>query len=184
MQPASGFRFRAASRDKLTSWCIACESHKNKKWRSKNKRRTAVYMAEYRKKNFARLKEQTLAYRLKHPEKTAADAAAYRSANKEKYKAMFSAWTKANAAYCQARNAAREATKLKATPAWADEFFIEEIYDLATRRTKATGIKWSVDHIVPLRSKIVCGLHVPDNLRVIPSSANFSKGNRHWPQMP
>lgn len=184
VQPNSGFRFRAACRDKLTSWCIACERLKNERWRSKNKDKTAAYMSEYRKKHRDRLKAQTIEYRRKNPEQTAATAAAYRAANKERYRALFYAWTKANAVHCQVRNAAREAAKLKATPQWANEFFIEEIYDLATRRTKTTGIKWSVDHIVPLRSKLVCGLHVPENMMVIPASINSSKGNRHWPQMP
>lgn len=75
----------------------------------------------------------------------------------------------------------------KATPKWANQFFIEEIYDLAARRTaiKAGGIeRWSVDHIVPIISKIVCGLHVENNLRVIPASENSVKGNRFWPDMP
>jgi hypothetical protein len=72
---------------------------------------------------------------------------------------------------------------LRATPAWANHFFIEEAYDLAQRRTKSTGIKWHVDHIVPLRSKRVCGLHVENNLQVIPARTNLEKGNRVWPSM-
>ncbi|MDP3937669.1 MAG: hypothetical protein Q8R92_05985 [Deltaproteobacteria bacterium] len=72
----------------------------------------------------------------------------------------------------------------RGAPAWANSFFIEEIYDLARRRTEATGYEWHVDHIVPLRSKTVCGLHVEHNLRVIPKAVNLSKGNRHWPDMP
>lgn len=71
-----------------------------------------------------------------------------------------------------------------ATPAWANNFFIEEIYDLAQLRTKATGIEWHVDHIVPLQSPIVCGLHVEQNMRVITAFENRSKRNRYWPDMP
>lgn len=73
----------------------------------------------------------------------------------------------------------RRARKLQATPLWANTFFIEEIYHLATLRTKLSGFAWEVDHIVPLQGKRVCGLHVENNLQVIPASKNRSKGNKH-----
>lgn len=40
-----------------------------------------------------------------------------------------------------------------------------------------------VDHIVPLQSNWVCGLHCEANLRVIPGAENESKRNFWWPQM-
>ena len=84
-------------------------------------------------------------------------------------------WWKA--AHC----AKRRATKLKAMPVWLDEddlWLIEEIHELAQLRSKYTGIKHVVDHIVPLQGKAVCGLHVPWNMRVITASENSHKGNR------
>jgi hypothetical protein len=83
-----------------------------------------------------------------------------------------------------AQRARRRAAQLRATPAWANYFFLEEAYDLARRRTERTGFSWHVDHIVPLQGKTVCGLHVENNLQVIPGSINRSKGNRVWPYMP
>jgi len=93
-------------------------------------------------------------------------------------------WAVENPARVNAHTAARKARLLRATPLWANQFFIEEIYDLAQRRTKLLGFEWEVDHVVPLRSKLVCGLHVEYNLRVLPAVLNSSKGNRHWPDMP
>lgn len=71
-----------------------------------------------------------------------------------------------------------------AYPAWANDFFIQEAYSLARLRTKATGVRWHVDHIVPLQHPLVCGLHTDANLSVIPMLENSAKGNRRWPDMP
>ena len=81
----------------------------------------------------------------------------------------------------------RRAAKRQAIPLWAkdelDSFIVKELYDLATRRSTDTGVKHHVDHIVPLRSDFVCGLHCAANLRVVTGSENHSKGNRTWPGM-
>lgn len=65
----------------------------------------------------------------------------------------------------------------RATPAWANSFFIEEIYDLARLRSEITGYRWHVDHVVPLKHPLVCGLHVEHNLQVVPAAVNLKKGN-------
>jgi hypothetical protein len=93
-------------------------------------------------------------------------------------------WKKKNRSKLNASLWKYRAAKLRANVNWANEFFIREIYDLAQLRSKATGIKWHVDHIVPLKSKIVCGLHVENNLQVIPAIANVLKSNKSWPHMP
>lgn len=83
-----------------------------------------------------------------------------------------------------ALQAQRRASKLQAMPRWANEFFIKEIYALAKLRTKVMGYEWHVDHIVPLKSETVCGLHVEHNLRVVPAVINRAKSNVTWPDMP
>lgn len=61
---------------------------------------------------------------------------------------------------------------------------IAKLYVLADELKKAyEGIDFHVDHIVPLKSKYVCGLTCSANLEVITAYANVSKGNRHWPGM-
>ena len=73
----------------------------------------------------------------------------------------------------------RNAAKIKATPIWANQTRIQCYYSLAAMFNKNTEQKWHVDHIVPLRGKNVCGLHVDYNLRVIPAIENMKKGNRY-----
>lgn len=77
-----------------------------------------------------------------------------------------------------ARNAARRASRLRATPSWADKTLILEFYERARRLTLETGVRHEVDHIVPLISDLVCGLHTQANLRVITAAENSSKKNR------
>ena len=71
-----------------------------------------------------------------------------------------------------------------AQPKWADSSRILEIYRLRDVLSESTGIEHHVDHIVPLTSKLVCGLHNEFNLQVLPGVENLKKHNRHWPDMP
>lgn len=76
--------------------------------------------------------------------------------------------------------ARRSASKLSATPGWltkAQKIEISDIYVSSAILTASTGVKHEVDHIVPIRSKVVCGLHVPWNLRVITAHKNKIKSN-------
>ena len=78
----------------------------------------------------------------------------------------------------KARSAQRKADVRRATPNWFsddDAWMIREAYELAQLRKEATGIDWDVDHVIPLRGKIVCGLHVPTNIAVIPRKLNNYK---------
>lgn len=64
------------------------------------------------------------------------------------------------------------------------EFIEMEAHEIAQMRLAVTGEKWEVDHIVPLQSKLVCGLHNEFNLQVITQRENSSKRNYRWPDMP
>ena len=77
--------------------------------------------------------------------------------------------------------AEKRVRKLNATVTWADNAKIDPFYDLAQRKTNQTGKAYSVDHIVPLQGKTVCGLHVQGNLRVILETTNSKKNNQFTP---
>jgi hypothetical protein len=69
-----------------------------------------------------------------------------------------------------------------ATPKWLSPEQRMEIrfkYRLAIEMSRATGIRYAVDHEVPIQGEDVCGLHVPWNLRVITQDENLKKSNKH-----
>jgi hypothetical protein len=91
------------------------------------------------------------------------------------------AWKQNNPEYTQASSNARKRRARHATPSWLTpehKLQIRELYLAARRLTKDTGVKHVVDHIIPLRSNEVCGLHVPWNLQILTHIENSSKGNR------
>lgn len=70
------------------------------------------------------------------------------------------------------------AKKLSAIPGWYEEALVARVYE------KAKHYGLAVDHIVPLQSDLVCGLHCWSNLQLLDPKLNSSKSNRHWPDMP
>lgn len=57
-----------------------------------------------------------------------------------------------------------------------NQFYKDEILKIY-EEARSSGL--SVDHIVPLRGKLVCGLHVPWNLQIMPLLDNIKKGNKY-----
>jgi hypothetical protein len=66
----------------------------------------------------------------------------------------------------------------KATPQWANLDAIRQIYKESSRISQETGIRHHVDHIIPIKGKNVCGLHVESNLQIIPALDNHEKFNK------
>lgn len=101
------------------------------------------------------------------------------NASVNKMKDYAKAWRKKNPHKVRAHKTERKIlTRKLALPKWADKRAIAAIYAEANRLTKETGIQHDVDHVIPLKHKMVCGLHVENNLRVIPRKENSLKSNR------
>ena len=68
----------------------------------------------------------------------------------------------------------------EATPPWISrkqKVEVRQLYQIAMTMSRTTGEQYVVDHIYPLRSEVVCGLHVPWNLRVVTQAENLQKSN-------
>ena len=102
----------------------------------------------------------------------------WRNNNRDKSRAASLRWSKNNAARVLANQNARRARLLRACPAWVCQDTIRKVYEERKQLSVDTGVAHHVDHIIPLRGKNVCGLHVPWNLRIIPAADNIRKGNR------
>ena len=76
------------------------------------------------------------------------------------------------------RVAKRRAQKKRATPAWADQDYIKDLYRNAKEASGIFNVTFEVDHIVPLQGKNVCGLHCEHNLQILTADENRRKGNK------
>jgi hypothetical protein len=166
--------------------CAECAKEILRRSRRSNPERTKAQARKDAEK--ARQKPELIA------KKRASDAE-YRKNNREKFLAGIAAWSKKNpekvkqyAKKTKEKNrgrvnsdtVARRLAKIRRTPAWLtedDKWLLKEAYNLAVLRTKMFGFPWHVDHIIPLQGEMVSGLHVPNNIQVIPWIDNVRKAN-------
>jgi hypothetical protein len=104
----------------------------------------------------------------------------WHAANRPKVAVRHATWVDQNRHRVNAKELLRYTGRVNATPPWAKQIEIGRIYDRAAQLTADTGIPHEVDHVIPLRHKLVCGLHCEANLQVITKAANGAKSNI-WP---
>lgn len=183
IKSVSAFSRRAKSLDGLQPKCKACCAVLKKDWSAKNVDHVTAYQAEYSKvyrmENATRLADAKRQYHSENSAAITAKVLLWQKANPERVNAKNRQWERQNPAKSNAKSACRRARILKATPKWADSVAIAKVYERAAEMGEV-----HVDHVVPLKSKFVCGLHVPANLEIIPKSDNLAKSNRVWPGMP
>ena len=141
------------------------KSAQQKAWRDKNKSKISTYKAKYISKNRDRVLTQDKEYRARPEVK----------ASRRKYERRY---YQANRSKMIAISCAYDSRVRTSRPKWQEQAEINSYYKSA--KSKAM----EVDHIVPIKSDLVCGLHCIDNFQLLTRSENASKGNRYWPDMP
>lgn len=156
----------------------------SRKWREQNACRASENRKKYYYATIEYQRERKAKYLELNGDKIRERARESRKKHRDACNARSRKWAKDNPARHRANCARRRAAQLNATPFWSESEEIAALYEKARAIQKATGHEFHVDHIVPLQSNLVCGLHVLSNLRIIEGYPNRSKGNRHWPDMP
>jgi hypothetical protein len=137
---------------------------------------------EWYERNKELTKERARAWALANPEKDAIKKAKWREENREQHNTINKNWWAKNKDKRASYEAKRRAAQLQRTPNWVTEdekIRINALYSVAAMYTLARGVEYHVDHIIPLQGKLVSGLHVYANLRVIEGSDNVKKSNKY-----
>lgn len=166
-------------------------------YRKENAEQITKYMRQWYKKNRERVIARSKAYQAK-PDRKKADQHRQekryrvhretirakqnaRNATPEgklKQKARYLKHYGANPSYYAAKSLAGRVKRRTAKLPWVRYEDLKPWYEMAKDLSIRTGVRHVVDHIVPLKHKDVCGLHVPWNLQVIPELDNLRKHNR------
>jgi hypothetical protein len=125
-----------------------------KRWAEANPEKRKIISRSYKARNRKKAYESTRDWLLRHPEKL------------------------------RGYQAKRRAQKIQAAPPWLTKDQLDamsDLYKTSKVMEEKFGLKYHVDHIVPLNGEDICGLHVPWNLQVLEAGLNISKSNQsNW----
>jgi hypothetical protein len=158
--------------------CVECS---RLEWRNPTERRKA-YVKAYNASEKG--KEQKEMYYAKNRDAVIARASARPAEEQRRYKQKYK---QENPDLYKELTSLRRRRFRDATPPWltrAQKKEIRALYQMAITMSKLTGERYVVDHIVPLQGEIVCGLHVPWNMRVMTQLENLQKSNKHVAEPP
>ena len=161
--------------------CIPCYREANKKSYLNHREVRRASAKEYRIKNRDLVLQQKRDSHKRNYKNNKAKQAAYNALwvarNKEYVRQRERDRYRRNPKYREL-SVIKAAYRRAAIAPWANKQAINEIYKLARSMSTKTGIKHVVDHIYPVKGKLVCGLHVETNLRVVTESENAKKKNK------
>jgi asparagine synthetase B (glutamine-hydrolysing) len=164
--------------------CRKCEAEKCREYKATHvEQLRAKRLASYQA-NPEKAREKVREYRKANPGYSKNYARTYAKKNPEKLKKYQQKMLREHPEKNRAARSLRRAREKQAVPRWVDRAAILAMFEEAARLTIETGVIWHVDHIVPLASDVVCGLHWHGNLQVIPAVFNQSKSNKFDPNTP
>jgi hypothetical protein len=173
-----------SKKDGYSCECKSCIKNKNKEYYNKNKESITKKHSIYYRDNKEHLKNKMRIYG-KQYYKNNIEYEKERKSNmsleqKDKRRRYFKKYQQTNKFLINNYTAQYRARKAQNSPSFLSTIHLQQIqwyYKVAEMFTRDMGKKYEVDHIHPLRGKNFSGLHVPWNLRVIPTKENRKKSN-------
>lgn len=157
--------------------CVECQLLSLKVWRKNNKEKHLECNRKWKQNNPEKYKAQYLSYNVR-PEiqlRNKEFFKIYNETHKDENRERKLSWNRRNKEKVKEirryHKGLRRALLLQACPMWANLEKIREIY-----KNRPDNVQ--VDHIIPLKGKLVCGLHVENNLQYLTKKENTEKGNK------
>jgi len=169
-----------------TKVCTVCkevklltEFHVRKAMKCNRASQCKLCVREYGQLNRAKLNERQRYWNATNRDKRNSLSRAWKSKNRKRLNEYSKQYLTEGDNYSTklAHNSTRRANRIKATPLWANQGYIELFYKLSQIEADRIGEPVHVDHIVPLQHPLVCGLHCEDNLQLLKATDNLSKHN-------
>lgn len=169
------------------SYCMNCLSLKKKedylkhrekrlqtihKYSESHKEQISEAGKQYRKTETYKVSAKRTRSKISYKEKNLVRNAKYREVNRLQVRTRINEWRRQNPLSGREQFARRRAAKLQRTPKWADLGAIKQFY-----LNCPEGMV--VDHVIPLRGKIISGFHIVENLQYLTPEENLKKGNKY-----
>lgn len=162
----------------LQSACKRCINAQSKENYRRSKARKAVTVAAWQAANPEKVAQVRRDRQKSNPQEGRDATRKWKASNRAKVNAYKRAYRHQNPAAVARHEMRRRTAETQASVSWGDKALIADLYKLARIASRCTGMRFEVDHMLPLRGKRVSGLHVEHNLTVLSRHENAVKSNR------